>query len=407
MKSPCMRVARLVVLLLCSAAVPVRAQDADLARAKAYFNAGAAAYEIGDYLAAIQALDAAYQLTPLPAIGFSLAQAERRQYFVSHDPEHLERAIALYRAYLQQMTAGGRRADATDALAQLEPLALAERSEQRAESAPPLAQSTRLMVTCSIPHAQISLDGAPATASPSIVQVAPGSHRVLVSAPGYVPIERTVEAVAGTLIPVEIALRERPAAVILRVEPRASLYVDGTPFGDLSASRQLQLPSGPHEFSFAKVGYEVQTLRVNLAPGGKRQLDAELHQTAQRTAALSLLVAGATSLAAGVVLSALAVDRENAAKRILRRKTEGNITAAELHDYADASQARDRLRIAGVVSLVGTAAALITGLALFMFDPPDLRETNTPATAPKLRFGATFAPDRHGGQVAVDTRLHF
>src|SRR5882762_3849684 len=97
----------------------------DLERAKESFKAGATAYAAGDYLAAIQALDAAYQLTPLPAIAFSLGQAERRQYFVDHAPEHLSRAVSLFRRYIELAPGGSRRADALDALSQLEPLAAA------------------------------------------------------------------------------------------------------------------------------------------------------------------------------------------------------------------------------------------------------------------------------------------
>src|SRR4051812_6955024 len=90
--------------------------SSDLERAKDSFKAGAAAYAAGDYLAAIQALDAAYQLTPLPAIAFSLAQAERRQYFVDHARAHLDRAISLFRQYIDVAPGGSRRADALDAL---------------------------------------------------------------------------------------------------------------------------------------------------------------------------------------------------------------------------------------------------------------------------------------------------
>src|SRR6187399_1040248 len=102
-----------VVLVLASLAAPARADT--MSDAKNFFKAGAAAYTAGDYLAAIQALDAAYRLTPLPGVAFSLAQAERRQYFVSREPAHLVRAIELYRVYLKQVASGGRRADATDA----------------------------------------------------------------------------------------------------------------------------------------------------------------------------------------------------------------------------------------------------------------------------------------------------
>src|SRR3954469_15887621 len=96
------------------------AADSDLDRAKESFKAGAAAYAAGDYLAAIQALEAAYQLTPLPAIAFSLAQAERRQYFVDRSFAHLERAVTLFRRYIELSPSGSRRADALDALSQLE-----------------------------------------------------------------------------------------------------------------------------------------------------------------------------------------------------------------------------------------------------------------------------------------------
>ena len=90
---------------------------ADTERAKASFKAGANAYAAGDYLAAIQALETAYELSPLPAIAFSLAQAERKQYFVKQDREHLERALLLFRRYVEQAPRGPRREDALSAIA--------------------------------------------------------------------------------------------------------------------------------------------------------------------------------------------------------------------------------------------------------------------------------------------------
>src|SRR3954454_18903721 len=99
-------------LVLGLASLPLSALAADppsdLERAKESFKAGATAYAAGDYLAAIQALDAAYQLEPLPAIAFSLGQAHRRQYFVDHDPEHLDRSIALFRQYVELAPSGSR-----------------------------------------------------------------------------------------------------------------------------------------------------------------------------------------------------------------------------------------------------------------------------------------------------------
>ena len=70
--------AALSALLVCLAA-PVAAQEpSQLERAKASFKAGANAYAAGDYLAAIQALEAAYELTPLPAIEARVGRSRSR-----------------------------------------------------------------------------------------------------------------------------------------------------------------------------------------------------------------------------------------------------------------------------------------------------------------------------------------
>ena len=89
-------------------------QPPDLERAKASFKAGANAYAAGDYLADIHALEDAYEISPLPAIAFSLAQAERKQYFRDEKRAHLERALSLFERYLEQDTRGARREDAHD-----------------------------------------------------------------------------------------------------------------------------------------------------------------------------------------------------------------------------------------------------------------------------------------------------
>src|SRR5262245_6409993 len=202
-----MKRALAVCLALLCASPAAFAQDSnERERAKASFKAGANAYAAGDYLAAIQALESAYALTPLPAIAFSLAQAERRQYFVAHDPQHLLRAIELYRRYLEQMPSGGRRGDALDALSQLEPIALnlpgrgaGGDALQKASLVP---RQTRLMITADVPGVALSLDGGPPAPSPLIREVEPGVHSARASADGFVTASREVTAVAGELIPV-------------------------------------------------------------------------------------------------------------------------------------------------------------------------------------------------------------
>jgi hypothetical protein len=393
-----LRVASLAICALLGAVSRVAAGDAELAQSKVYFKAGAAAYEMGDYLAAIQALDAAYRLTPLAAIAFSLAQAERRQYFVSHDRVHLERSIELFRSYLQQTASGGRRADATDALAQLEPLALSSASAPAAngDATPQSAQRTRLLISCEAPHATIALDGAAPAASPLIAQVTPGPHRVLAAAAGYFPSDRMVDALAGELVPVELTLREQPAVVSVASKPDADVHVDGVFVANVGASKQLEFASGTHLFSFSRNGYEVEAVEAQLQPGATRKISANLNQTGQRSTALALFVASGASLAGGLVLGGYAIARENDAKAILQQSTMGNISPEQRDEYDDALRDRDVFRIASIVSLATSAAALITGVCLFVFDAPDVAAALEPGKLDQRRAQLRVQPGSRG-----------
>lgn len=388
--------AALVLLLLAAPAAAQHRSSSELAQAKEYFRAGASAYEMGDYLAAIQALAAAYRVTPLPAIAFSLAQAERRQYFASRDRAHLDRAIELYRIYLSQVATGGRRADATDALAQLEPLAAL--SPASSQTSPAAVDKTRLMISSPVRGAVVALDGSESMEAPVIREVTPGMHRLRVSAPGYFDLERDVEAVAGELIPVEVPLRERPATVSIRSDPEAELHVDGTFAGRVSTERRLELGSGSHVFSFARTGYEVKRVHAELPPGTARRIDASLLATPQRRAAIVLFVIGGSALGAGAVLTGLAIEREDAAQQLEDRRTRANITPAELSDYSQAKRQRDRLRIAAGATFAVSLASAVTGLFLYAFDEPDLRE---PAAGPELRLTAA------GPDLTVTGRFRF
>ena len=131
----------------------------DLEQAKTYFNAGAQAFGAGQFTAAVQAFEEAYKLAPRPAILFSMAQAERRQYAVDRRPENLRRAVAHYRQYLKEVDKGGRRADAAQALSELEPMLAKLDAEPRAAGTPPApppeVAQTRLMVSTQTKGAEV------------------------------------------------------------------------------------------------------------------------------------------------------------------------------------------------------------------------------------------------------------
>ena len=116
------RVLFATALALGLACAPAASAQTTVEQAKTLFTAGASAYASGQFEAAIQAFESANRLVAKPAIVFSIAQAHRRQYFLDKNAEHLRTAIAKYHQYIDQVAEGGRRADAAQALAELEPM---------------------------------------------------------------------------------------------------------------------------------------------------------------------------------------------------------------------------------------------------------------------------------------------
>ena len=366
----------LIALALCVASLPLPAWAADspsdLDRAKESFKAGATAYAAGDYLAAIQALDAAYQLEPLPAIAFSLGQAHRRQYFVDHEPEHLERSIALFRQYVELAPSGSRRADALDALSQLEPLAAARpKAVAPAASSAETARATRVLITSDAPGAELVLDGAPALPSPLIREVEPGKHRVRVAAPGFYPSERELNALPGELTLIPVPLRERPSTLGIWTSPDADIYIDGAYLSQGGDGIMVRLASGKHRLAVGQKGRMVALRDVTLQRGRTQNIRVTLEQTPQRIASQFLFAAGGLSLGASLVLSGFAIRAEGDAEQFLRRQHDRNVSPAELTSYETAITERDRYRLFTGVSLAASAGFFITGLFLHELDQPD------------------------------------
>jgi tetratricopeptide (TPR) repeat protein len=359
----------------------------DLDRAKESFRAGATAYAAGDYLAAIQALDAAYQLTPLPAIAFSLGQAERRQYFVDRGSAHLLRAISLFQRYVELAPTGSRRADALEALSQLEPLAAMLPKPQASapgssSASPEPSRRTRVLITAEAPGARLLLDGTPAVASPLIREVEPGKHRVEVRAPGFYATEREVTAVSGELILSQITLRERASAVAVWTSPDAEIYVDGEFLSAGGDGVMLQLASGKHRIAVAQKGYRVAVRDVTIERGKSQSIRIGLEPTPQRLASEALFIGGGAALGASLVFSALTIRAEDSAEDFLGKATingvpakhaTGNVSSSELVRYDSALIDRDRYRLGTIVCLTGAAGFFITGLFLHELDQPDLR----------------------------------
>jgi hypothetical protein len=378
-------------------------------RAEDWFKAGAAAYVAGDYLAAIQALEAAYALKPLPLLAFNLAQAQRRQYFVDRRPEHLLRSVALFHRYLEDEPSGGRRGDAVKALAQLEPLL----AQTQTAAAPPSSpdRGTRILVLCDVPNARIAVDGAEPGASPLIREVTPGKHQVEVRAAGYRDGKRQIDAEKGELVPVTVTLAELPSRLQLSTPDDAEVYVDGVLVSQGASALQLELPSGVHRVSVAEKGHRVATQSLELQRGQDITASFQLEPSRQRLASNVLFVGSAVALAAGGAFSYMAVSSEAAAKDFLSTHDRKPASTGELVRYNDDVTRRNRFRWLAGGAFGASLGLLVTGLFLHELDTPGAdelyrsRPQQTPlaATTDRARshfdLGAFVVPGEFGASL--------
>jgi PEGA domain len=375
-----------VALALVLAQSPVLAQGG-VEQAKMLFSAGAKAYESGQFKAAIQAFEEANRIVPKPQIVFSIAQANRRQYFLDKDPEHLRAAIKNYHAYVDTQKEGGRIADAAQALAELEPIAAKTDLSTAAPPRPTQKDPARLMVMTQVEEAQVSIDGKPIKTGMAM-EVAPGKHHVSTSAQGYFPDERDVQAVASALLPVDVPLKEKPAHLTVNGAAGAQVSVDGRPVGTTPLTTPVEMPSGVHFISVTKNGYRAYSQEIDVARDERKNLAVDLGATGQRTLAYALLLGGGAAVVAGGVFTVAALKNQNDAQKILDRHDASQITPKDAESYDAARNRRDDWTKAAIVAFAAGGVTAATGLVLFFFDQPTVsvapsRLDERPRPAPK------------------------
>lgn len=358
-----------LVAVVALASPRVLAQDAT-EDARTYFNAGAAAYAAGKYPAAIAAFERAYQIAPRPGILFSIAQAYRREYTVTRGRAPLERAVSYYRLYVEKTPEGGRRAEAIEALGELEPaLQRMGAAPTGAEEPPAAKRETQLLVSSQTRGAQVSLDGKPAGAVPFAGAVQPGKHVIRVTAPGYVDDQRELSITEGAVVALDVKLEERRARLALQGPEGAEVTVDGRVVGELPLPA-LELRPGKHFVSVAANGRRPFAREVTLGRGERRTLEAPLETTGQRTAAWVLLGTSTAGLLASGGLAWMSRDAQGDAQELLARRDRAGLQPSEVGEYDDARDARDSYRTGAFVSLGLGLALGATGAILFAFDTP-------------------------------------
>jgi len=154
--------------------------------ARTLFMRGQSAYSQGDYDAAIASWTRAYELDPRPLLQFNLSQAYERL-------GRIEDAIRALELYLE-------RADPSDehqADARARVSSLRERLSR-----------TSLRIVGGPEGATITVDGEDRgrTPRPDPIQVSPGSHRIVVTAPGQTTFNSTVVVPAGQSVDVPVEM---------------------------------------------------------------------------------------------------------------------------------------------------------------------------------------------------------
>jgi len=385
-------IASMVVALAVVASAPMAiAQKADdKAEAKRFFRAGEQAFEAGQYQMAAQAFEEAYRRFPSPAIAFSAAQALRLQYFVDKEPRNLKRSVELYRAYLEEVKSGGRRADAAANLAELEPIL------QRIESSESIdmtaaAPVTKLLVTAQVKSAKAQVGDDEARGVPVAKEVAPGKYRIRIEADGYFPYDESVEVFEGQYRAVEVTLKAKPAKLTLAgIESGARVLVDGRFVGRTPRKEPLEIPAGPHRVTILARGHHAISREISVGRGEQKEVKAELRTTWQRKASWGVLGLSAASFVTAGVYWGFAANEQKQARDLLDKLDREALTLAESREYQDHVDNRNSYRtgalfFGGVGLAVGAAGAL-----MYYLDTPEAGEQGAPIITP------TAGPDQVG-----------
>lgn len=385
------------------------------ADARTYFEVGAKAYKVGDYQNAIQAFEEAYRRSNRSGLLFSIAQANRMEYFARNDPARLREAVRYYQTYLAAEPKGKRAGEVTEILARLKPLLPSD-----APAMAPVAAATmtapskpRVMISSPTPGVRVAFDGRNVS-HPYIQEVPPGKHTFTLNAPGFAEYKRDIVVDAKEGAPAyDVALKELPARVEIVAPDGAEVAIDGRLQG-VTPLPPLSVASGTHFVAVTKNGKKAWSSQIVVKRGQKRRVAVELESTGQRTASWILMGVGAAGVVAGGVLGYLSLQKQSDAEDILdRSQGSGGLPKSDLGRYESLRQTRDDLRLAAFVTAGSGIGVGTLGLFLNLFDepkvplPPAERAPGTPESTPKgmPNMEISALPLEGGGAAIVHGRF--
>jgi len=376
----------LLVCLLAAAPVSAGPEQGDAARraaTKRYVEAANQAYRLGRYALALRAYEEAYALSPLPAITFSMAQAQRLAYYQDRDPEHLRRALELYRKYLDEAPTGNRREHATLHLEAIEDLLRDLPTETpKPEVSAPKPAPTEMMVVSGTPGARGRIDGSDFLEVPFERRVTAGKHSVEVEAPGHARGRSEWIAVGGRLVVAQLDLTPLPATLSIAAPSGSRVRVDGRALD----AAQVPLAAGEHVVSVSSPGRVPVVRKLSLGPGQRAEVQVErLELTERRIASYwTLGTAGALALSGGVT-TLLAISAQARVRDYDAGVGTRTYTDAERQERNHDVDRRDGFRAASIALFSGAAVLGVAGGALYFFDdgePERPRQAVAPFAAP-------------------------
>jgi hypothetical protein len=380
--------------LLTGAAPP----QADVDEAQRLFKAGALAYKLGKFSTAVQAFEQAHDLAPNPALRFSAAQALRRQYAADGRRQLLDAARRYYDEYLRKVGQGRRRLDAAKAIEHIDlllaanhpsPAPVAPASSGSPDGgAPPIAEppapvppppappgpETSIIVESPIVGARVSVDDGKPAKAPLIRDLAPGRHRLRVTAPGYRPMERAVVLMAGKVKSLDVSLEELPATLTIHAPPGLELVIDGRPMGTTPRVDPIELGSGTHRVVAGQNGHYPFAQAVSVDRGQAAELDVEMEMTTQRIISWILFTGAGVAAAGSLGLTIAALSDQSEAKDILQMASQEKrpLTVAEAEDHNGALSRRDNFKRFAGITVAAAALAGGIGLLTYFLDEPQL-----------------------------------
>ncbi|HEY1546878.1 MAG TPA: PEGA domain-containing protein [Kofleriaceae bacterium] len=397
---------RVVVIAMLVAAT---AHADDRAAAERYFRAGAQAYSAQNFGAAAADFDEAYKAMPLPEIAFSAAQAYRRLYIIEPKPEYVQRAVQLYRTYLDRVKTGGRVGDAADNLGEMQRELERLRISATTIAAPAVAH-TRLGVSVTIrdqhadttalreigdatqtalPGLAATLDGKPIEPF-ALVDVEAKDHVIEVHADGYQAVHKRAVAIAGQSQLIEVELEPKPATIAIKTTSDASIAIDGRAVAT-APTPALDVAAGKHLLAISLRGHEPYGRELVVARGQALAIDAPLARTAKRRA-VPWLWGTAGVLAAGAIATTIvAIERDDRASNLRDQIDAGNQPPSTADAYDAAVSSRDHF--VDTTWLLGGAAVAVAaiGAGLYFFDEPSTDRLRVTPIATGTAAGAVLS----------------